>query len=289
MMKNVSLISLFTIFIIASLLFINGCNGDGGSSSINSESTGTISGSVSGTTILALDDDGMIVASDDTKGRSPDLDIDNDGINELYSFVIYDLPVGVRLRIYLVTNEGVLPMYFDNNGTKTNVLSLSSAAEIKLGFIESSGEEAIPEISPLNSPDIVPEEADLVRKTISGAKIDDFVGTWTGSVPYLMEDGEAGNANVTLTLTVKGNQIIGTMEESIEGWTVDIDGSESNGVFQFNLPASEPANPDCINWDVSFTATLNGALDKMDLTGGGIFCGLGGGKSGSFSGYVALN
>lgn len=260
----------------------------GGNDGSTTESTGTISGSVSGTTILALDDDGMIVASDNTKGREPDLDLDNDGIKESYSFIVYNLPVDVRLRIYLVTNEGVFPMNFDDNGTKTNVLSLSSAVDINLGFIDSTGEEAIPEINPLNSPDVVPEGADLARKAISGATIDDFTGIWTGFVPYLMADGETGTANVTLTLSVNGNHLVGTMHESIEGWTVDLTGSESNGVFEFDLPTSEPTNPDCVNWDVSFTATLNGNLDEMDLTGGGIFCGSGGGKSGSFSGYVTL-
>ena len=287
-MKNIPSMSWLIPLIIAVLIFNSACDG-GGSNGDISESNGTISGSVSGTTILVLDDDGMIVASDNTKGREPDLDLDNDGIKESYSFIIYNLPVDVRLRIYLVTNEGVFPMNFDNNGTKTNVLSLSSATDINLGFIDPAGEEAIPEINPLNTRAVVPEEADLVRKTISGANINDFAGSWTGSVPYLMEDGEAGTANVTLILTVKGNQLVGTMNESIEGWTVDLAGSETNGVFQFDLPASAPANPDCVNWDVSFTATLNGNLDQMDLTGGGIFCGLGGGKSGSFSGYVTLN
>jgi hypothetical protein len=281
---------LMAILSISILMVISSCGGESDSSTTgNPQTAGTISGSVSGTTILALDDDGMIVASDNTKGRVPDLDLDNDSVKESYSFIINDLPLGVRLRIYLVSNEGVFPMYFDNNGTETNILSLSSSTDINLGFIDTAGEEATPEINPLISPDVVPEGVDLARKIISGAKIDDFTGTWIGAVPYLMADGESGTAQVTLTLSVNGNQLVGTMYESIEGWTVSITGSESNGVFEFDLPASEPTNPDCAKWNVSFTATLNETLDQMDLTGGGIFCGLGGGKSGSFSGYLTSN
>jgi len=65
---------------IIALFVLYNCGGDGGGNDSNiTESTGTISGSVSGTTILALDDDGLIVASDNTKRRLPDMDIDFDG------------------------------------------------------------------------------------------------------------------------------------------------------------------------------------------------------------------
>jgi hypothetical protein len=105
-----------------------------------------------------------------------------------------------------------------------------------------------------------------------------------------MADGESGTAQVTLTLSVNGDQLVGPMNESIEGWKVDLTGTESNGVFEFDLPPTEPiTNPDCLNWDVRFTATLNETLDQMDLTGDGTFCGEGGGKSGSFSGFLTLN
>lgn len=290
MMKNVSLFSLFTIFIIAALLFINGCNGDGGSSSIDPESTGTISGSVSGTTILALDDDGIIVAKDNTKGREPDLDLDSDGIDESYSFILNGVPVDMRIRIYLVTNDDVFPMFFEDSEDTFNVFSLSSATKIDIGFIDLGGIEATPEINPLTSADVILEGADANRKRICGATVDDFAGSWEGGVPYSMSDGESGTADVTLTLSVNGNQLVGSMETT-EWDAVEITGTESGGVFYFDLPNVHPEleNTDCANWDVTFTASLDCGLTKMDLTGGGTFCDISGGKLGTFSGIIDSN
>ena len=287
MMKNVSLIGLFTIFIIATLLFFTGCDGGGGSSSIDPESTGTISGSVSGTTILALDDDGMIVAKDNTKGREPDLDLDSDGIDESYSFILKGVPVDMRIRIYLVTNEDVFPMFFEDSEDNFNVFSLSSATGIDIGFIDLGGIEATPEINPLTSADVILEGADADRKRICGATIEDFVGTWKGVVPYSMSNGESGIADVTLILSVSGNQLVGSME-STEWDAVDITGTESGGVFNFDLPNVHPEleDTDCANWDVPFTASLDCSLSKMDLTGGGTFCDISGGKPGTFSGIL---
>jgi hypothetical protein len=277
------------VLLVAALFFVNACDQGGGSThSDNPASIGTVFGSVSGTTILALDDDGMIVSSDHTKGRSPDLDLDEDGVNESFSFMLDEVPVGMRLRIYLVTNEDVFPMSYEYNGDNANVFSLLTAASIDLGFVYLEEGGAIPEINPSEFPDINPEGADTERKSICGVTIDDFVGTWHGDVPYSMSDGEDGTAVVTVTLSVNGeNQLEGTMAAA-EGWSQQITGTESGGVFDFNLPNVHPElkDTDCANWNVSFTASLDCSLSKMDLTGGGTFCDISGGKPGTFSGFL---
>ncbi len=130
--------------------------------------------------------------------------------------------------------------------------------------------------------------ADTSMLTISGATIGDFDGTWQGDVPYLMEDGESGIAGVTLTLSVNGNFLVGTLYNSKDDTTVDITGSEINGVLTFDLPTATPGHPDCVNWDVTFTTILDKDFEEMDITGAGIFCGSGGGKTGTFSGFLDL-
>lgn len=79
--------------------------------------------------------------------------------------------------------------------------------------------------------------------------------------------------------------------ESTEWDAVEIIGTESDGVFYFDLPNVHPEleNTDCANWDVKFTASLDCGLTKMDLTGGGTFCDISGGKLGTFSGIIDLN
>jgi hypothetical protein len=302
------------------LFLIIGCGGDGGGGNTDtSESTGTISGSVSGTTIMALDDDGMILATDNTKRRLPDLDIDGDNIDESYSFILSEVPVGKKIRIYLVTNEDVYPVFFEDSGynatnfshssdtNNTNIFSLTSATNIDIGFIDVMEEVAIPEKNPLLSGNVKPEGADTQRKAISGATIDDFVGKWSGLVRYDMDeeddcpegdcsdetdddpcDPESGKADIVFTLDKVNEQLTGSIHENKEGWTANVLNPrfENDAAFKFDLANTDPGNPDCEKWSVSFTATLkedgNGELNIMDLQGGGIFCGCDGGTTGTF-------
>ena len=311
---------LMVIFILSVLMLINSCDdGGSGSTSKNPGSTGTITGSVSGTTVLSLDDEGMIISSDNTKRRIPDLDLDDDGIEESYSFRLEDVPVGMRIRIYLVTNEDVYPMFFEDNGYNANIVSsssatnnanafsLTSATNIDIGFVDVKEEEAIPEINPLHMENVKPEGADTQRKAISGATIDDFVGTWSGQVGYDMDeeddcpegscsdevdddpcDPESGDVDIIFTVDKENEQLTGSIHEQSEGWTAAVLNPrfENDAAFKFDLANTGPGNPDCANWSVSFTATLmedkNGELNKMDLQGGGIFCGCNGGTTGSF-------
>jgi hypothetical protein len=123
---------------------------------------GSVVGSVSGTIIIAVSDDGVSVAIDDTSDRTPDVDSDNDGINDQFSFSLTDLPLNQGITIFLIVGGETFPMYFDSDGSgssDTNVFSLSAATTVNLGFVNTEvfGEEgrAIPEMNPADDPDIV--------------------------------------------------------------------------------------------------------------------------------------
>ncbi len=113
--------------------------------------TGTISGSVSGTTVIAVNDSGDIVASDDTTGKTPD-------VNGNYSFTLTGIPVGQSIRVYLI-RAGIYPVYFDSDGnavSDTNVFSLTSSVTIDLGFVDTGVEigRAIPQSAPTDTPGV---------------------------------------------------------------------------------------------------------------------------------------
>jgi len=144
------------LVIMACLFLIYACSGGGGTSTTTESGgkttieTGTISGSVSGTTIVAVNDKGEIVASDDTAGKTPDT-------NGNYPFTLTGIPVGQNIRVYLIAWGGIYPLYFDSNGS-TNVFSLASSATISLGFVDTqkTGQEgkAIPQINPTDYPGV---------------------------------------------------------------------------------------------------------------------------------------
>ncbi len=137
----------FFVLLVATSVLLCGCGGDGGGNGHDGNQTGTISGSVSGTTIIAVDSDGDIVAEDDTTGKASDA-------NGNYPFTLTSIPVGVNVKVYLI-HGGFYPVYFDSTGDDlpdTNVFSLGSAVTVNLGFVRTQwgekGATAIPEKSP---------------------------------------------------------------------------------------------------------------------------------------------
>ncbi|OGW50637.1 MAG: hypothetical protein A2Z50_03320 [Nitrospirae bacterium RBG_19FT_COMBO_42_15] len=130
----------------------DGGGGGGNNNQIPPPATGTISGSVSGTTVVAVNDAGNIVASDDSSGKTPDA-FGN------YPFTLTGIPTGVNIRVFLITASGVYPMYFDSNDADTipdtNVFSLTTAATISLGYVNTNDAtqsgKAIPANNPINT------------------------------------------------------------------------------------------------------------------------------------------
>ncbi len=138
-----------------------GDTGTGGKTGTPGE-TGTISGSVSGTTIIAVNESGDIVASDDTTGKTPD-------VNGNYPFTLIGIPIGQNIRVYLIS-FGVYPVYFDSNGdsvSDTNVFSLTSSITIDMGFVDTDIEagRAIPQNNPTDVSDVNAEAENTIIPT----------------------------------------------------------------------------------------------------------------------------
>jgi len=100
--------------------------------------------------------------------------------------------------------------------------------------------------------------------------IDDFVGAWSGVIHYQMSGGESGSDTVTIVLTNSNGTVAGTYSDS-DG-SVNINGSVSNGILNFELPRKDADDPDCGMWDVSVSCTLNSSRTAMEMVPSGIFC-----------------
>lgn len=158
-----------SIFIVASSLLLSACGGGGGGGGgggvTSVPQSAIISGAVAGTTIIAIDNQDNIVASDDTADRTIfDVDTDGDGFTDALSFTLTGLPLSEDIRIFLITGGVIYPMYFDTDGdglSDSNVFALDSDASttLELGFVDVDvqGEDgrAIPELNPISDPDVV--------------------------------------------------------------------------------------------------------------------------------------
>jgi len=151
--------------LVALPLVLTNCGGGGGGGDGGGASS-AVNGSVSGTTLIAVSDD-SIVATYNTVGRVPDLDRDNDGVNESYSFTLTGIPSGSDIRIYVIKHGEIFPLYFDSDGDgipDTNVFSFTSVTTINLGFVDTEilGQDgkAIPENDPTDISDVVGEIED---------------------------------------------------------------------------------------------------------------------------------
>ncbi len=142
MRKSIRLFLISLLFLSVAVV-MTGCGGGGSSGSASTTGeTGTISGTVGGTTVIAVNTSGDIVASDDTAGKTADADGN-------YSFTLKNIPAGENIRVYLIEEGGVYPMYFDtNNNGNTNVFSLASPENINLGFVGRHNGQAVPEHNP---------------------------------------------------------------------------------------------------------------------------------------------
>jgi hypothetical protein len=109
----------------------------------------------------------------------------------------------------------------------------------------------------------------------SGATLNDFAGTWQGTLSYTFgaegdPESQSGEAETNLTLAVNGDSLEGTFLKYNE--LLDISGTVVDGVFTFKIPPGEPENPDCQAQDVTATAMLDESLIEMDISISGSFC-----------------
>jgi len=117
------------------------CGGGGGGDSGTTSSTFT--GSVSGTLILAVDENGTIVAKDDTAGKTPD----SFG-NFPFSLTV---PGGHEYTIYFVLPSENRAVWLTSlfGFTANNIYSVTAGTTIDLGYVDTAGEFATAENDPL--------------------------------------------------------------------------------------------------------------------------------------------
>jgi hypothetical protein len=150
------------------LISLTACGGGGGGGGGGGDTpvpppqeTVSVSGSIDGATIIAVEGSGNIVATDDTEGRARDVDTNNDGTPNAFSFTLANIPIDQDIRIYLVTNAGIYSMHFDTNNSgvsDSNVFSLASGStgQLALGFIDTETENgrAIPSNNPVSDDNV---------------------------------------------------------------------------------------------------------------------------------------
>lgn len=143
---------LYSIGIALLVLLLSGCGGGGGGGSTVPSSSTAVSGTVSGTVIVAIDENGNIAGRDDTNGRAA---VDNT-IPSRYRFSL-NLPQGRKYNFYFIVGVGtaaerIVPLSFGS----TNVISVGSATSIDLGFVNTSGAEAVAEKNPFSTAGVTP-------------------------------------------------------------------------------------------------------------------------------------
>jgi glucose/arabinose dehydrogenase len=123
-------------------LILSACTESGGGANpIAVANTVTVSGTVGGTRIVAMNDNDQIVVEDDTAGRSP-------SAPGRFPFTLASLPVGSNLRLFFISNGSLFPFYLGG----TNVFSFNSAGPINLGFVtmNTGTGRSTPEFPPVN-------------------------------------------------------------------------------------------------------------------------------------------
>ena len=123
------------------VLFLSACteSGSGGGTTPTAQTGASISGTVSGTRIVAVNTSDQIVAEDDTAGRTPN-------VLGQFSWSLGDLPVGTDIRLFFITGGNVYPLYF---GTpSSNVFAVNAPGSITLGHVTTAGNQATPQTPP---------------------------------------------------------------------------------------------------------------------------------------------
>jgi hypothetical protein len=137
MIKPTKLLAL--LLFLSIFPFVLSCGGGGGGGDSSEGTNATIIGTVSGTVIVAIDENNNEVAR-----------VTATGAGSPKSFTL-TVPVGGKYRLYLIENEGTadVEVFFIYQDT-TNVFNISSAVTIDLGFVDTSSGVAVPANNPLD-------------------------------------------------------------------------------------------------------------------------------------------
>ena len=174
-------------------LILSACTeSGGGENQIAVANTVTVSGTVGGTRIVAMNDNDQIVVEDDTAGRPP-------SAPGRFPFTLASLPVGSNLRLFFISNGTLFPFYLGG----TNVFTFNSAGPVNLGFVtmNTGTGRSTPEFPPLNvtpkpdnpniPPGLIPGMAPTVSITSPSAGAAVPVGPVT--VAFAVQNHTIGN------------------------------------------------------------------------------------------------
>ncbi len=121
--------------------------------------------------------------------------------------------------------------------------------------------------------------------SLHSATMDEYIGRWKGDVS-VVSPNESEIVNLTIVLAENNGIISGTVTDNQTVSPQPFVGNISNGVLTFQFPNMGPGDPDCSNWDVTATATLDASGQMMFLSASGIICSQNGGEAGTFSGNL---
>ena len=135
-----SVVCTFGFLALGVLLAACSQSGDSEGTAPTAQPTASMSGTVSGTRIVAVNSSDQIVAEEDTTGRMPNA-------QGQISWQLRNLPTDTNLRIFFLTGGNVYPMYFGN--PISNVFSINTPTAIELGHVTTAGTQATPETPPM--------------------------------------------------------------------------------------------------------------------------------------------
>jgi aldose sugar dehydrogenase len=174
-------------------LILSACTESGdGANPIAVANTVTVSGTVGGTRIVAMNDNDQIVVEDDTAGRSP-------STPGRFPFTLASLPVGSNLRLFFISNGTLFPFYLGG----TNVFTFNSAGPVDFGFVtmDAGAGRSTPEFPPVNvtpkpenpstPPGLIPGIAPTITITSPSAGASVPVGPVT--VAFAVQNHTIGN------------------------------------------------------------------------------------------------
>jgi len=115
------------------------------------------------------------------------------------------------------------------------------------------------------------------------ATIDDYIGTWDGNCTLVLDESGTITANQLFTINADGTGSMFFNGEDEEAWTISSTEAISD-VLHFQIHYFDPNEPDCADWDVSGTLTLDG-----NFSAAGTFCSDTGGQPGTLTGTLTLS
>ena len=174
-------------------LILSACTESGGGANpIAVANTVTVSGTVGGTRIVAMNDNDQIVVEDDTASRPQ-------SAPGRFPFTLASLPVGSNTRLFFISNGTLFPFYLGG----TNVFTFNSAGPVDFGFVtmDAGTGRSTPEFPPVNvtpkpenpntPPGLIPGTAPMIVITSPSAVAAVPVGPVT--VAFAVQNHTIGN------------------------------------------------------------------------------------------------